>query len=517
MRVVGYVRISRDEDKESYTSIVAQKKIIEEQARKNGWEVICYYEDDNWSGYSFERPAFLEMLKKLEKDEIDVVIAKDLSRIGRHNALTLLFIEKLKSMNKRLILPNEAGGYDTQKEENDMLGLFSWFNEMYVKDISRKIRSSIKASQSIGKMLIKEHFGYKRSEDDKHALVVSEQEAAIVRNIFKLYLEGLGYRKIADYLNNDCCPTPSQFLKAKNRSSGRIYKAPISDKWTSSQVQRIIKNDIYIGTLRLAKTTKTCIKGKSKQNAESDQFVFKNNHQAVINKDDFDRAQLIAERRKKCSYRGSSNSINLFSGIIICGDCGSYMIAYTRNQVKSYICGRYHKHGSKHCSRHCISERELLMIVKEHIAYLCDSLNQKKFTIDMEKITQKKYNRVLLDDLKKEYQSCRQELDELLLQKAKLAISISDSTHCKELEESFLRLAEERAKHLSYLQSQLKAQNENISVNKDTKQSIADAFERILEGSNPKRSDIELLIDQIVISKDKCLEIKLNANIDSIT
>ncbi|MDF2523825.1 MAG: site-specific recombinase, invertase Pin-like protein, partial [Clostridiales bacterium] len=195
MRVVGYVRLSRDEDKDSYSSILSQKSIIAEYALQHNWTIAKYYEDDNCSGYSFDRPAFNELMKELERGNIDIVIAKDLSRIGRHNAYTLLFLDKIKLLNKRLILPKEGSGYDTSEDESDLLGITTWYNEMYVKDISRKIKGSIRAKQKEGRMIIKEAFGYKRSQADKHKLEVDPEAAEIVRMIYKHYLSGIGYRK----------------------------------------------------------------------------------------------------------------------------------------------------------------------------------------------------------------------------------------------------------------------------------------------------------------------------------
>jgi DNA invertase Pin-like site-specific DNA recombinase len=127
------------------------------------WEIVAFYEDDNVSGYTFERDGFLELLGALENDKIDVIIAKDLSRIGRHNSKTLLFIEKVKELGKRLILIDEgSGGYDTDKDDDDIIGIKTWYNERYVKDISKKIRSNIKTLQNKGAFLVETKYGYKK-------------------------------------------------------------------------------------------------------------------------------------------------------------------------------------------------------------------------------------------------------------------------------------------------------------------------------------------------------------------
>jgi DNA invertase Pin-like site-specific DNA recombinase len=146
MRVGGYVRLSRDEDKESYSSILTQKSIIEEFAKQNQWTVGRYYEDDNCSGYSFDRPGFNALLRDLENNRIDVVIAKDLSRIGRHNAYTLLFIDNIIRLGKRLVLPKEGEGYDTGRDESDLLGIKTWI----IRDIVFKYINLLVQGVNIG-------------------------------------------------------------------------------------------------------------------------------------------------------------------------------------------------------------------------------------------------------------------------------------------------------------------------------------------------------------------------------
>ncbi len=126
MNVVGYVRLSRDEDKENYSSIEAQKEIIIEYAKRFNWEISGMYIDDNYSGYTFDRPDFRRMKEDIENGRIDIIIAKDISRIGRHNAKTLLFIEEVQLMGKRILLPEEGGGYDSEADDDDILGIKTW-------------------------------------------------------------------------------------------------------------------------------------------------------------------------------------------------------------------------------------------------------------------------------------------------------------------------------------------------------------------------------------------------------
>ncbi len=517
MIVVGYVRISRDEDRESYTSITAQKRIIEDYAKENDWNITEYYEDDNWSGYSFNRPAFKRLVNDIELGKIEVIIAKDLSRIGRHNANTLLFIEKLKALNVRLVLPNESGGYDIVKDENDMLGISTWFNEMYIKDISRKIRSSIKARQKEGKMLIKECFGYKRSANDKHMLVIDEHPAAIVEKVFDLYLEGNGYKKIAEYLNNADYPTPSQFIKEEYEAVGNYYKGTVCNKWSASQIQRIIKNDIYIGTLRLRKTKKNSIKGKTVKCDEAEQYIFHNNHEPIISQQDFALAKSIADNRSTNKYRGSKKNTNIFSGLLQCEDCGSYMIAYNKGgRNKYYICGNYHKNGSKVCSRHAVKEELLSKIVKEHISLLLRKAGVNFFNKDMEKNIKKQYNSLLADTLEEELVKRKNELKQLLNHKI-IDISKEKETDNKRLIiESYEELEFEKKKQINYLVAQITEAKDRNSCKSNGYCSLEEAYEAIADKILCSRKHLGLIIRIITIDKAGHIKIRLKNSIEKI-
>ena len=138
----GYCRLSRDEDKENYASIEEQKRIIQDYAISRNWTISDFYIDDNVSGYTFNRPAFSKMMEKVKGGKIDVVIAKDLSRIGRHNGRVLVLIDEFKNIQKNLILVSEMGGtYDVLNDRDDTIGITTWFNERYVKDCSKKLET----------------------------------------------------------------------------------------------------------------------------------------------------------------------------------------------------------------------------------------------------------------------------------------------------------------------------------------------------------------------------------------
>lgn len=514
MRVGGYVRLSRDEDRESYSSILSQKKIIEEYAKENNWTIVKYYEDDNHTGYSFDRPAFNELKKDLEADAIDIVIAKDLSRIGRHNASTLLFLDYIRTLDKRLILPGEGRGYDTEAEENDLLGITTWYNEMYIKDISRKIKGSMKAKQKEGKMIIKEVFGYKKSAEDKHVLEIDPIAADMVQKIFHLYVSGWGYRKIAEYLNQKGFPTPSRY--AEERKMPKQCHASVAEAWGSVHVQRIIKNDIYTGTLRLAKTEKKTIKGKSAKTPLEKQFIFENNHPPIITKEEFSEAQQINDNRRQNQDRGAAALGNLFSGLLYCTDCGSYMIAYQKKgKAKCYICGNYHKHGAAACQRHAVTEALLTEAVcrvyRRAVQSVClDGILDKE---DDRRNTSS--NEMLLHSYRQQQKEAKTKLENLI----RLKLAEMKSNQGLELEalmqDSLGAVEADLKKKLLFLQGRIKELESELSEGTE-EESGQDNEKEALLNICLQKEDIQQLIQKILIDKEGNPTIYLRTSLESI-
>ncbi|SCX88396.1 recombinase family protein [Alkaliphilus peptidifermentans] len=490
MKVYGYVRLSRDEDKENYSSILQQRNIIHERARELGYEIAEIYEDDNISGYSFDRPGLNRLIEEINQGEVAILIVKDSSRIGRHNAKTLLFFELLKENDVRLILATE--NYDSKIDNDDLLGLRTWYNEMYIKDISRKITENIRSKQKNGGLVIKSHFGYVKDANDKHKLLIDEEAAEIIRMIFARYIEGLGYRKISDELNLLKLPTPSQYLK---KQRGGKFKT--ASKWSSVHVQRIITNDFYMGTLRCGKTRKKKIKGASYLVEEDKQIIYENHHPAIISKEDFLLSRQINERRNNRKIRGGKRGINLFSGFVYCNECGSYMIARKRkNHAIGYYCGEYHKHGRKACTTHYVSEENLKTIISTSIKQfiLCNNLdviqikrkvkNIKKNSINIEKRIEKLYSSI--DNKKDEAKNyirlwAKNQLEDELYQE----IIYETYADLNNMKAALERLLAKKDLHRS----------EDTLDNTDFLDNFMNDFEL-------QRDDIELLIEKIVVKQN---------------
>lgn len=504
MRVGGYVRLSRDEDKESYSSIQSQKSIIKECSLQNQWTVYRYYEDDNCSGYTFDRPGFNALLEDLEKDKIDIVMAKDLSRIGRHNAYTLLFVDRVKKLGKRLVLPMEGGGYDTCKDESDLLGIKTWYNEMYVKDISRKIKSSIKSRQKEGRMIIKEYFGYIRSSKDKHVLEIDMEAAETVKLIYNLYLSGLGYRKIAEILNEQGYLTPARHAKHRHHQLDIAFIGDGGSVWTPSAVQRILKNDIYIGTLRLGKTEKASIKGKSTNRPMGQQFVFEEQHPSIISKEQFTEVERMLNNRKRTGCKGAASKDNIFSGLLFCKDCGAYLIAYNKTgKPRSYICSSYHKYGKGSCQRHSIRESILEAIVKEYLKTTAEALKEELRHVVLNETESDFQDEQLLLSLKQEYFVLKERYKMLIIQKITDLRKENIDQVKNIIQQSFDELEKELHKRILFLEKRI----DELEKHKEykSKQGCTDALQllyRIIEKPKLNKKDVLILIERIDLDKD---------------
>ncbi|WP_411682868.1 recombinase family protein [Clostridium thailandense] len=520
MNVVGYVRLSRDEDKENYTSIITQQDIINEFARSRSWKVSKMYIDDNCSGYTFDRPAFMEMKKDLISGKVDIIVAKDLSRLGRHNARTQLFIEEVRELGKRIILPEEGRGYDSDAED-DILGIKTWYNEMYIKDISRKIRSNMNSKQKKGELIMGNFYGYRKTKvNDKFILVVDEEIKPIVKLIFKLYIDGLGYKKICDALNEKGYSTPSEYIKRKNEEKGKVFKNNTTDRWQTHMIQRIIQNDIYTGTLRTRKRHSKLIKGKQEKVPIEEQYVFQNNHEAIISREDFELAQSINLKRKNNNYRGKAKYTYLFSGFIICGNCGFAVVGKNLKKLPKvqhgYECTTYNKYGLKQCKSHAVTEEKLLFFFKEFLKDVRDQYEDYISRIDI-KEKKKDINKALAK-LQNEFNIANEELKMLLSQKVKDILKESNIEYKEIIEHSYGELENEKKKRINELSEKIN-ELQKLSGNnvENSIKSNIKIFEDIINSDKPNRKLLELTLEKITIYDDKSIEFRLLADIDKLT
>ncbi len=525
LRAVAYVRLSRDEDKKNYASLMNQRAVINTYAQKNAIKILRVCEDDNVSGYTFDRPGLNELKSCLDSSDIDIIIAKDLSRIGRHNALTLLFLEEVRAAGKRIVLTDEmSGGYDSSKDDDDIIGIKTWYNERYVKDISRKIKSTLREKQQRGELLIRPQFGYS-IDRARNCLVPDEEKACIVREIFALYMEGNGYRRIAECLNEKRCITPSEAIAENCGSRGREYKNIVSHAWSPTHVSRILKDDVYIGSLRQGKTKKPLIKARSVRVGANDHMLFENRHEPIITKEDFYFVQNMMKQRDKVKYRGTGKGGvregNIFSGLLFCAECGSYMVARTlKSGEKGYVCGTYHRRGAKHCSSHSIKERVLVNYIKGHLIFIKRCMKGFISSLDGEiagRLQKEKKCAESAGSLERQLEVLKAEYRGLLSQKMRDIMVNGDMRQT--VEEAYGELERQKLQSIASVERRLECiaqRASSISSFEEGARNAVSVLNGVIGAEKPRRYNIELIVKRILIGCGGSADIELAENIDSL-
>lgn len=517
----GYVRLSRDDDKRNYVSIENQKLIINQYAAEKNQIIDRWYEDDGVTGYVFDRPGFNQMMEDLGKD-IDTVYVKDFSRLGRHNAKVLLLLDEFQERGKHLIVIDD--NYDSLNPDDDVIGIKTWYNEKYVKDTSRKIKRVLGARQKEGTLMITAPFGYKRNSQNKEQIEIVENEAECVRMIYRLYIQGSGYRKIATFLTEDGMPTPSMIRHDRELAEGISSKRHIATMWTDSMIKDILDNDFYVGTLRLHKRARATIHGKDKRVPKEEQYIFTDHHPAIIDRPTFDLVQDIKVKRMRHNYRGSrgqwlgSAIPNPFSSCLYCKDCGSRLTPITRKTENSgrtrkyYICSKYNTKGRQYCSKaHLIEEKDLMEDAITYIKLCRDTLHELIITYDVKDYEDEKDSvEEKKAALKKEISISRQQLKTLFSQKVRdIAGNLGNDDI---INETYGLVQNDLILRIQKLEQKLKELEDKKLTNKDVKEKLKTALnvvDEIVGKGTLNRHDIEVLIERIAVDESGLPEIEL--------
>lgn len=321
-KIAACLRLSKEEfgnEKES-NSITNQKLIIDNYLKEHKeYKLIDYYVDDGYSGTDFDRPEFQRMLEDIKNKKIDVIIIKDLSRLGRNYIETGNFVEVVfPAMGVFVISVDENYEMDSSDYYgSDYVSLKNLFNDMYAKDISKKVRSSLIVKKYNGEFVGKlAPYGYIKDSKDKHKFLIDKNISHIIKKIFDMILEGKSRREVADFLNNNDILTPSEYLKINTDKDTTIMK-----KWNPEKVNAILRNENYTGTLFQGKKRKLNYRiDKKIKLSKENWIVTENHHKAIISKEDFDKVQDILDRKTKVNKDGSHDSL---SGILKCKYCDS--------------------------------------------------------------------------------------------------------------------------------------------------------------------------------------------------
>lgn len=361
-----YCRLSKEDERgRESSSIETQKKMLTGFAKEHGFEVYDTYIDDGYSGTNFDRPGINRLKQDIIDKKIDLVLIKDLSRLGRNYLEVGKLIDEFFPQH-RIRCITVCDSYDSDSDDNDFIPFKNALNELYSKDISRKIKSALKTKMKNGEFIGSfAPYGYKKSPQNKNKLIIDPEAAMFVKKIFKMAADGERPIDIAKYFNDSKISSPAVYKCSVNKKLD-IDNYSKYKKWTSAGIQKILKNSVYIGQMVQSKTEKySCTSKLIFQNDKNDWIIVDNTHEPIIDKDTFYTVQkrIVARRNKP-----NSNFQNIFSGIAKCADCGSHMSTTgTRKKGSTYnlVCGKYKLRGSRECTNHFIDYDELSNIVLE--------------------------------------------------------------------------------------------------------------------------------------------------------
>ena len=372
VQMAAYCRLSKDDGENKISeSIENQMKLILEYVSKSeDLEIADIYIDDGYSGLYFaDRPEFQRMMEDIYQGRIQGVITKDISRLGREHIETSNYIERVfPSLGVRYIAILD--GVDSLLHRNEELAQFkTLFNDMYSRDISKKIRGALSIQKKRGQFMSGfAPYGYIRDPANKHHFLVDEEAAKVVRRIFCMYLAGYSRQGIARKLNEEGILPPSEY---KRKVQGLKY-ANAREKegvkgWTYSTVHVILKNRVYTGAMIQHKSEKISYKIKKyRYIPEEEQYIVEGTHEAIISRDTYEQVGgLMKKRTRTPGFLREVKKVNPYAGFLVCGDCGYNMQRVTSKD--GYDCGTYHRKGNAMCFSHFIKKEILDSIVIHEI------------------------------------------------------------------------------------------------------------------------------------------------------
>ena len=405
-----YARLSQEDDvRGDSNSIMNQRHILENYARDNGFSDTKFLYDDGFSGTNFNRPSWNEIMALIENEQVETLIVKDLSRLGREylevGRLTELVFP---SCGVRFIAIND--GVDSLYENsNDFTPMRNWFNELHAKDSSKKVRAVKRMQAERGEILGgRPPYGYRKDETVRKGIIPDEETGEVVKRIFALCAAGKGPNQIARILTQERVLNPTNYYYQKTGAAHKSLDTTLPYRWTSSTVTAILNNRTYLGHMPGLRTTTLSYKNKKAvHHGEAEQILVENTHEALITQEQWDMVQELRQRKKRTPKH--MEEPNLFSGLVYCADCGKPLVlhrAHTMDAVKNnFMCYTYKKKGKEICSAHYIREQDLIHIILDDLRRVTHFARKK------ERLFAEYINRKNSVELRREITCLQRELD----------------------------------------------------------------------------------------------------------
>ena len=370
-----YIRLSKEDENEGPSgSVTNQQSLLHAFVREHRLDVYDTYIDDGWSGTSFDRPGFQRMLRDIEAGKVNMVITKDLSRLGRDYIMTGHYMERYFP-EKRVRYISLLDGVDTGVESsaNDITPFRAIMNDMYAKDISKKIKSVKHDKQRKGEFIGgKPMYGYRMHPSEKNRIVIDEDAAPVVRRIFAMALAGTSCRQIAVRLNEEGVLSPAAYAGLTLSCHG-----PYSGQWSSERITAMLKNETYIGNMVQGRTARISYKTKKCLRRQPEQWVVvEHTHEPLIDPETFRKVQLMVNSRRNTRSRTYDF---LLKGLIFCHECGYPLAVMNRRNAAGedrlfFVCRTYQRFTKAGvCSCHSIKEQTVTEAVIERTRNVCET------------------------------------------------------------------------------------------------------------------------------------------------
>lgn len=330
-----YCRLSRDDGTESESnSIGNQKKLLSQKAKEMGLTDTKYYVDDGYTGTNFNRPGFQQLIDDIEIGLVSAVMVKDLSRLGRDYVSVGNYTDSyFPEHNVRFIAVNDA--IDSDEGESEIAPFKNILNEMYARDISKKIRSSHRLRGSMGEPLSQPPYGYMKSPENKKKWIIDPEAATVVKSIFKMCLDGKGNETIARELQENEVLIPMAYWRSKGLNRGGKKTQTNPYKWCKTTIQKILSQQKYCGDIINFKTYSKSFKNKTRyENSKENWAVFKDVNEPIIDRETFETVQKFISKTKRRAPKKENGERSIFNGLVYCGDCHSKMRYHTSTSNK---------------------------------------------------------------------------------------------------------------------------------------------------------------------------------------
>ncbi len=374
-----YCRLSRDDGTESESnSIGNQKKLLSQKAKEMGLTDTKYYVDDGYTGTNFNRPGFQQLIDDIEIGLVSAVMVKDLSRLGRDYVSVGNYTDSyFPEHNVRFIAVNDA--IDSDEGESEIAPFKNILNEMYARDISKKIRSSHRLRGSMGEPLSQPPYGYMKSPENKKKWIIDPEAATVVKSIFKMCLDGKGNETIARELQENKVLIPMAYWRSKGLNRGGKKTQTNPYKWCKTTIQKILSQQEYCGDIINFKTYSKSFKNKRRiENSKENWAVFKDVNEPIIDRETFEAVQKFISKTKRRAPKKENGERSIFNGLIYCGDCHSKMRYHTstsNKEIHYFTCSDNKVDYRGKCpGRHYVRADALEEVVKLELRRLVEML-----------------------------------------------------------------------------------------------------------------------------------------------